>query len=379
LSGIPVGVGGSSPLHKSLAYTSELRLSHEQSAFSVTFSAPTYLSPAENRYRYKLEGLDKAWHEVGSDERVAAYTSLPTGMYTFRAEAATRRGPWGAPGVTLKIEIVPRLWETAWFQAICCTFLGVSLWVLYRARLQQIAAHFDIRLEERVAERTRIARELHDNLLQSFHGLMLRFQLVQKMLPGRPVEAQRALMIAIERAAQAITEGRDAVQALRSSTLASNELIPALTTLGEEMAAIYSHPDSGQDAASFRLLVEGTPEALHPILQEELFRIAREAVGNAFRHARAKHIEVEIRFDGNALRLRVRDDGVGIDPSVDANRCEGHWGIRGMRERAKTLGAHFELWSEAGAGTEIEISVPELIAYHEDRGAAASNGNPIDR
>ena len=378
LSGSPVGVGGSSPLRKSISYTNRLRLSRDQSAFSVTFSAPSYFSPGENRYRYKLEGLDKTWHEVGSDERLAAYTTLPAGKYIFRAQAATRRGPWGAPGVALEVEILPRLWETAWFQTICCGFMVLSLWGLYRLRLRQIAFQFDVRLEERVGERTRIARELHDSLLQSFHGLMLRFQLVKKMLPDRPGEAERALKIAIDRAAQAITEGRDAVQALRTSTTSSNELIPGLTALGEEMAAIYADPESGQDTVVFRLLVEGTPEALHPILQDELFRIAREAIGNAFRHARAKHIEVDIRFDGRVLQLRVRDDGIGIESSIATNGREGHWGLAGMRERARNIGARFEVWSQAGAGTEIEIIVPEIIAYRADHGAAASSNGTRD-
>jgi signal transduction histidine kinase len=194
---------------------------------------------------------------------------------------------------------------------------------------------------------------------------MLRFQRVQKMLPDRPADAQNALTVAIDLASRAITEGRDAVQALRSRALTRNELLPALKALGEEMSSIYADAESGHNPASFRLLVEGTPEELHPILQDELFRIAREAVGNSFRHARAKHIEVEIRFDGTVLRLRVRDDGIGIEPANPAGARPGHWGIRGMRERARNIGARFELWSEAGAGTEIEIVVPDSVAYRE--------------
>jgi signal transduction histidine kinase len=308
-----------------------------------------------------LEGVDTAWHEVGSDERIAAYTTLPAGKYTFHAEAATRRGPWGTPEVMVEIEIMPRLWETAWFRTWCGAFMLLSLWGLYEARLRQIAAQFDIRLEERVAERTRIARELHDNLLQSFHGLMLRFRRVQNMLPDRPAEAQNALLVAMNLASRATTEGRDAVLALRTSTLTPNELIPALKAIGEEMSSIYADPESGQDSVSFRLLVEGTPEAVHPILQEELFRIAREDIGNAFRHSRARNIEVEVRFDAGALRLRVRDDGVGIESKVTTGGRAGHWGIRGMRERTKNIGARFELWSEAGAGTEIEIVLPDTV------------------
>jgi signal transduction histidine kinase len=198
---------------------------------------------------------------------------------------------------------------------------------------------------------------------------MLRFQLVQKMLPDRPLEAGKALKVAIDRAAQAITEGRDAVQELRSGTVNSNDLVPALTALGEEMAAIHTEDGSGHSASTFRLLVEGTPEPLHPILQEDLYHIAREAVGNAFRHARAKSIEVDVRFSERLLRLRVRDDGIGMESGVAREGRAGHWGLAGMRERAKNIGAPFELWSEAGAGTEIEIVIPATIAYRRSRGA----------
>jgi signal transduction histidine kinase len=279
--------------------------------------------------------------------------------------ASNNDGVWNENGADLAIVVPPAYFQTWWFRSAWAILIGLLLWALYRARLRQIAAQFDMRLEERVGERTRIARELHDNLLQSFHGLMLRFQLVQKMLPDRPVEAQNALRIAIDRAAGAITEGRDAVQALRSGALASNELIPALKALGEEMSAIYADPETGQNTSEFRLVVEGTPEPLHPVLQDELFRIAREAVGNAFRHAGAKSVEVEVRFDGGALRLRVRDDGVGMESSVANGGRTGHWGLRGMRERANNIGAGFELWSEAGAGTEIEVIVPNTIAYRD--------------
>jgi signal transduction histidine kinase len=254
----------------------------------------------------------------------------------------------------------------------------ILLWALYQARLKQIAHQFNIRMEERVGERTRIARELHDTLLQSFHGLMLRFQAVQNMLPQRPVEAGRALETAIDRAAQAITEGRDAVQELRSSSITCNDLLQSLTALGEELTANQAGIDAGAPPV-YRVLVEGTPRPIHPILRDDLYRIAREAVGNAFHHARATRIEVEIRFAAKMLRLRVRDDGIGMDPGILAHGGrEGHWGLPGMRERVKSIGAQLEVWSQLKVGTEVEVTIPGPIAYKRSP-VLAKPGDFVDK
>jgi ligand-binding sensor domain-containing protein/signal transduction histidine kinase len=366
LSGNPVTVGGSSPLRQSISYTKRLTLTQQQSSFSLTFSTLSYSNPTSDRYRYRLEGLDKTWHEVGSDERVATYTTLPAGIYAFRVQGATSLGLWSDPGVALAIEILPPLWKTAWFLTSCAVCVLLLLWALYQARLRQIAHQFNLRLDGRVSERTRIARELHDTLLQSFQGVMLRFYAARNMLPERPVEARASLEIAIERATEAITEGRDAVQELRNSSIGSNDLVDTLTVLGQELRANHGENESGKDAATFDLLVEGAPRHVPPILRDDLYRIAREAVGNAYRHAQAQRIELELRYDEQMLRLRIRDDGVGIEPKLLARGGrEGHWGLPGMRERATSIGGHFEVWSEFRKGTEIEVTIPGAISYRE--------------
>ena len=364
----PVLIGATSLLQKSIGYTDSIRLSHWQNIFSLEFSALSYVNPATNRY--KLEGLEGNWNETTGDNRSVSYSTLPPRTYRFLVQGATNRGPWNQAGLALRIEVLPPWWSTWWFRLISAGAILFLLTETYKFRVQRIAHQFDLRLEERVRERSRIARELHDNLLQSFHGLMLRFQLVQKMLPDRAAEAQGALTIAIARAAEAITEGRDAVEALRSKASGCEDLVQSLTALGEEMSAIYSGVEGGQSPPAFRLLVEGAHEALHPILQDELYRIAREAVSNAFRHARAMRIEADVRFDTKMLRLRVRDDGIGMLSSVSRDGRDGHWGVAGMRERARNIGARFELWSEAGAGTEIEIVIAAAIAYRNGRGTS---------
>jgi signal transduction histidine kinase len=239
--------------------------------------------------------------------------------------------------------------------------LVLLLWALYQLRLQQLERQFGMQVEARVNERTRIARELHDTLLQSFQGLMLRFQTVGEMLPARPLDAKNALEGALDRADEAISEGRDAITDIRATTLASRDLeksITALmTNLSEELAA------GNGCSVTFRVLVEGVPRAVRPTLQDEIHRIARESLRNAFRHAQAGHIETEITY-GESLRLRFRDDGKGIDPSVvEHGGRSGHWGLPGIRERAKQIGAQLTVWSELGAGTEVELSIPGSIAY----------------
>ena len=222
-------------------------------------------------------------------------------------------------------------------------------------------------LETRVNERTRIARELHDTLLQSFHGLLLRFQTVYSLLPSRPDEAREILEKAINAASQAIIEGRDAVQALRSSTAEINDLAATIKTFGEELTA----RESSSISPAFRVEVEGKPRNLHPARREEVHRIAAEALGNAFRHAQARKIEVEIRYEEQQFRLRIRDDGKGIDPEVlSAGRREGHFGLHGMKERAEIADGKLEIWSRDGSGTEIELTIPATSAYTAVRPSA---------
>jgi signal transduction histidine kinase len=219
----------------------------------------------------------------------------------------------------------------------------------------------ELRLEERVSERTRIARELHDTLLQSFHGLMFQFQAARNLLPRRPESAMQTLDEAISATEQALAEGRDAIHGLRPEATVEHDLAKLLTATGQELRGAH---DMNGNIPSFRVIVEGKPQVLSPTLEDEIYRIGREVIRNAFRHAAASHIEVEIRYDEDQLRLRIRDDGKGIAPEVlEASGRPEHWGLPGIRERAQRIGSRLEFWSEAGAGTEVELCVPAAIAY----------------
>jgi signal transduction histidine kinase/ligand-binding sensor domain-containing protein len=349
-----------SPLKQSITLTNSITLSHGQNIFSIDFSALSFFNPETNRYRYRLVGLDHAWHEVGSDQRTARYTTLPASTYTFEVQGATSRGPWDEPGAKLRIEILPAWYQTLWFRGICVAAFLLILWFIHLLRLKELQVQFDTALEVRVDERTRIARELHDTLLQSFNGLLLRFQAVSNLLPARPDEAKRRIDGAIESASQAITEGRDAVHELRSSGLTSIDLGQAISNFTRELLS-GSAPETTPEV---RVEVEGTPRPLNPIVRDEAYRIGAEAMRNAIRHANARRLEMEIRYDEHQLRLRIRDNGKGIDPAIlDHGRTVGHWGLRGMRERARVVGGRFEVWSQLNAGTEVELSIPAATAY----------------
>ena len=355
----PVAPRPGSLLVTSITFTPSLTLSHDQNLFSFEFAALSYVDPKRNQYRYMLEPLDHSWNRVDPSHRMANFTTLPAGNYTLRVQGSNNRGVWNEQGVTLRLEILPPWWGTRWFRITCAGLFLALLWAGYELRVRQLHHQFDMTLEARVGERTRIARELHDTLLQSFHGLLLRFQTVSHLLPESPSEAKQRLDTAIAHAAAAITEGRDAVQGLRSSTVEKDNLALAISALGAELAA-----DGSSLRPAFHVAVEGETRELHPILRDEIYRIAAEALRNAFRHAQAGRVEVDIRYDPEQFRLRVRDDGKGIDPAVLANQgLEGHYGLRGMPERAALIGGKLAVWSEAGAGTEVELRLPASIVY----------------
>jgi ligand-binding sensor domain-containing protein/signal transduction histidine kinase len=338
--------------------TSNLHLPPRIRDLEIDYTALSMVTAEKVFFRVKLEGRDPDWKDMGI-ERKAFYNDLPPRHYRFRVKACNNSGVWNEAGASFDFSIDPAYYQTAWFQASCvAAFLGL-LWALYRYRLHQIAQQFDARLDER----TRIARELHDTLLQGFHGVIFRFQAARNMLPRRPEEAIEALDGALERAEQALAEGRDAIHDLRSSTVVTNELAQAVTALGKEMSHELASQDSAHGLAKYHVVVEGPPRDLHPILRDEVYAITREAVRNAFRHAQARDIEVEIRYSGNSFQVRIRDDGKGIDAGIVAEGRAGHYGVPGMRERARRIGGKLDVWTATGAGTEIALSIPASIAF----------------
>ncbi len=336
-----------------------LRLPARVRNVSIDYTALSLVAPEKVRFRYKLEGQDEDWRELVNVRHVE-YSNLPPKHYRFRVLACNNSGVWNEEGASLDFVIPPMWYQTNWFYALCAAAFVASLWAVYQLRVRQLAARFNMRLEERVSERTRIARDLHDTLLQSFQALLLRFQAGINLLSKRPDDGRKLLEDALEHASQAITEGRDAISGLRMSTVERNDLTAAIETVAEELAAAQGNKAS----TPFQVLVEGTPRELHPILRDEIYRLATEALRNAFQHAAAQKIEVEIRYDEKYFRLRVRDDGKGIPPDVlGGDGREGHYGLHGMRERAKLVGGKLTIWTELGSGTEIELVIRGARAY----------------
>jgi signal transduction histidine kinase len=272
---------------------------------------------------------------------------------------------WNEAGASLEFSVLPAYYQTNWFRFLCVAAFFGLLWALYQLRLHQIQRQFAVGLEATVGERMRVARELHDTLLQSFQGAIFQFQAARKLLLRKESNAMEALDEAILATEEAIQEGRSAIRDLRPEPAAQRDLPELLNVVGNELAT--AHELNGE-APSYRVLVEGKQQDISPMLQDEVYRITREVIRNAFAHAAARRIEVEIRYDQDQLRLRVRDDGEGIDPKVlEAGGQSGHFGIPGMRERAQRIGARLNFWSDMGAGTEVELTVPASMAYQKRR------------
>jgi ligand-binding sensor domain-containing protein/signal transduction histidine kinase len=345
--GAPVDLGG------------PIRIPSARHRITFSYSGLSLSVPERVRYRYRLDGFDRGWSEPVAS-RDAVYTNLGPGTYQFRVIASNSDGVWNENGPSVSLDIVPEFYQTTWFFLLSATFLAGLVWLAYQRHLRQVTARLDLQYKERLSERTRIARELHDTLLQSFQGLMLHFQRARNLLPTDPAQAGQRLDSALEGAEQAIVEGRNAIHDIRSSVLVNDDLAQAMTALGEELSAGVA----AENPVALNVVVEGTARPLDPVLRDEIYRILREALRNAYAHAHARSIEAEIAYGEKILRVRIRDDGVGIDPHVlDHGARAGHWGLPGMRERAKQIGGKFDVWSEQGAGTEVELTVPASVVY----------------
>jgi ligand-binding sensor domain-containing protein/signal transduction histidine kinase len=337
-------------------------------ALSIDYTALSLVAPERVHFRYKLEGQDPDWKEVVNHRQVQ-YSNLPPRNYRFRVTASNNSGVWNETGDTLEFSIAPAYYQTNWFRASLAAAFFLALWALYRLRLHQIAREFNAQMEGRVDERLRVARDLHDTLLQSFQGLIPVFQTARNLLPARADRAAEVLDEGLHDGADAIVEGRNAIQNLRATPSLDPDLGSLLNAAGQELAQL---PEAEGSAPAFRVVVEGPRRPLAPLRRDEIYRIGREVLRNAFLHAHADRIEAEIRYDRRFFRLRIRDDGKGIDFSVlKEGARSGHWGLPGMHERAKRMGGRLKIWSEPGAGTEAELTVAGRLAYEK---FPASNG-----
>lgn len=350
--------------------TEPVRVPASHRRITFAFTGLSLAAPEHVRFRYRLDGFDRSWSEATAS-REAVYTNLGPGPYRFRVIACNNSGVWNEAGASLDFYVLPKFYQTAWFWMACAVASLVLLWAIYQFRVQQLQRQFAIGLEARVNERTRIARELHDTLLQNLHGLMFQFQAVRNLMTRRPEETVRSLDDAIAEMERALAESRDAIQGLRSEPIAKGNLAELLTAASKDLA---NAPNENHSFPIFDLIQEGEQKTLSPTTKNEVCRIALELLRNAYRHANAHRIEAEVRYGEHTLRLRIRDDGKGIDRKVLKDGAgTGHWGLRGVHERAERIGAHLEFWSEAGIGTEVQLTVPAEAAYETSSDGAGSS------
>ncbi|HEY4045624.1 MAG TPA: two-component regulator propeller domain-containing protein [Acidobacteriaceae bacterium] len=338
----------------------QVRLSSAHHRIVFNYAGLSLAEPDRVLFRYRLDGFDEDWSEPVST-RQAIYTNLDPGSYRFRVIASNRDGLWNGDEGTLPFRIEPALWQTAGFQATCALVLGCLVFFAYRIRMRQLIKKADLRFEERLAERTRIAQELHDTLLQGFLSASMQLHVAVEQVPADS-PAKPSLDRILQLMGEVILEGRNALRGLRPTNRSSPSLEQAFTATLQEM--------TDPDKMTYRVVVEGSPLPVHPVIRDEVYRIGREALLNAFRHSHAKSIEVEIEYDARQLRVKVCDDGCGVEQSVLDRGREGHWGLTGMRERADSVGAKLRLLSSSNAGTEVDLTVPGHIAYE----AFAKNG-----
>jgi signal transduction histidine kinase/ligand-binding sensor domain-containing protein len=323
----------------------------------LQFDSIELASPEKIRFQYRMDGVDPDWLNADGT-RSAVYTSIPPGAHAFRLRACNSNGVWDRAGIIYKVSQQPYFYETNWFRFLAFVVIASLITGVYFLRLRRISGQIQNRFEERLAERTRIAQELHDTLLQGFLSASMHVHVAADSLPADSPE-KPILNRAMQLMGRVIEEGRNAVRGLRGYGSASIDLEQALSCIPDELA---------QEQIEFRVVVNGERRPLHPALRDEVYLIGREALINAFRHAQAKSIEVELKYTASYLRLLVRDDGCGIDPHVIGAGRDGHWGLSGMRERADRIGARLHVLSSATAGTEIELSVRGHIAFQDQAG-----------
>lgn len=330
---------------KSFAPSERLELPAGTTRFDLYYTAPSFVAPDKVRFKYKLEGFDNDWIDSGT-RRIAYYTNLRPGAYTFRVIASNNDGVWNETGAAFGIYLKPYFYQTYWFYTLCLLALVILAWLLFRLRVRGMQAQFGAVL----AERTRIAREIHDNLAQEMAGISVQLEVVARTMPPEAETAMTYLDRARQQVRHGIAEARRYVWELRSPTLENNDLPTALA----ETARRFTH----ETAIQVQVEVNGTFRPLAHTVEDNLLRIGQEAINNAVKHAHAQRILVNLVFDTRRVQLIVRDDGHGFDNQAARNARAGHFGLIGMRERAEQIGGTLSIQSINGSGTEVVADVP---------------------
>jgi len=325
-----------------------LALSHRNNDLEIHYTALSLTIPERVRFRYKLEGKDSDWQDAGTG-RPVFYGGLAPREYRFRVMACNNDGLWNEAGAAWNFSIVPAYYQTLWFQGLCVLAAAGLAWLWYRLRLHQITTRLNLLYNERLGERARIARDLHDSLLQSLAGVSLQLHGIKKQAATAPEKTVSLIEHVREQVDLSFREVRLKVWNLRSPEYEGQGLAPTLREFTERIGVAST--------ARCGFTVSGQPRPCAPEVEEELLRIAQEAINNAGKHAQANQIRIDLEYGASSLTLSISDDGCGFDLE-EGFRKSGHWGLKNMHERAAQIRGKCTITSAVGQGTRIEISAP---------------------
>jgi signal transduction histidine kinase len=334
-------------------------------SIQFSFTGLSLSDPQNVRFRYRLDGFDREWHDGGS-RRYASYTNLPPRRYVFRVCAANSDGVWNNTGARLDFDLAPAYFQTLWFRLLCIVAVLAGALILFRVRLLSAQRNMRLRYEERVEERARIAQELHDHLIQEMVGIGMQLEVADELTPGG-AGAKRPLERALALSCSAIASGRLTLHSLRNRPMSGAVLVETLRGVVEAYAL--------RERASVQYVVDGNERPLSPDIAEDVSEIGQEALRNALKHAGNRTIVVHLHYGAASFDLSVRDDGGGIDDGVLRSGVPGHYGLVGMRERAARVQAEFTIQSKPGRGTTVRVSVPATRAYQNDSSVNAGAEN----
>jgi signal transduction histidine kinase/ligand-binding sensor domain-containing protein len=327
-----------------LDLTSTSSLSFRGRQLQITYTALSLMAPERIRFKYRLEGLDRNWTEA-EGRRNVAYVGLPPSQYRFHVIACNTDGVWNNEGAVLAFLIKPYFYQTWWFAAVCAGAIALLAWGAHRLRVQRVVS----RLQLIAQERARLMRELHDSLLQGFAGVVYQLEAVARQFETAPDISKQRLERAIEQADHSLLEARRTILSMRLPALENSTLPEALSAIAKQLTEDTS--------IAVWLEVKGRVQQLPYDQQANVYLVCREAMTNSVNHARASRVVATLTYSNKELRLTVQDDGSGFDPQAGTAKKD-HWGMRGMRERAESIGATFILDAAPGRGTKIEVVVP---------------------
>jgi signal transduction histidine kinase len=319
----------------------------------IDYTALSFAEPRNVRFRYKLEGFDSDWRDAGM-RRQAFYTNLRPHVYRFRVLACNNDGVWNETGASLDFDLLPAFYQTQWFSLLCALVGIILAWGAYRLRVWQVTTRLQDLFDERLKERTRIAQELHDNLIQDVMGISLHIEVTDELLPA-DLPAKQPLARALALCKSALDAGRRALNDLRSAPLSAGDLVQSFSQLANELPR--------ETSTKTDVIVEGRERPLNATAGHDVLQVGRQAISNAFQHARARNIHVLLSYGDKSFRLRIEDNGRGINEESMNLQRPGHFGMVGMKERAERLGGSISIRSREGEGTEVDLFVPANLLY----------------